>query len=71
MRWTGASERTVKNWFSGANGPSGAHLIALAGNSDEVLGAFLALAGHNQVFAVKKLINARDKIAEMLELIDS
>jgi hypothetical protein len=29
------------------------------------LPAILALTGHNQVFAVKKLIDARDKIAEM------
>nr|WP_281721283.1 hypothetical protein [Nitrosomonas nitrosa] len=71
MRWTGAHERTVKNWFSGENGPSGAHLIVLAGNSDEVLEAFLALTGHNGVFAGKKLIDARDKVAEMLELINS
>ncbi len=30
MRWTGASERTVKYWLSGERGPSGDHLIALA-----------------------------------------
>jgi hypothetical protein len=71
MRWTGANERTVKNWFSGANGPSGAHLIVLAGNSGEVLEAFLTLAGHDGVLAAKKLIDARDKIAKMLELINS
>ena len=28
MRWTGASERTVKYWLSGERGPSGEHLIA-------------------------------------------
>lgn len=71
MRWTGANERTVKNWFSGANGPSGAHLIVLVGNSEEVLEAFLALAGHNQVLAAKKLVDARAKLAEILELINS
>ena len=27
--WTGANEKTVKNWFSGTYGPSGAHMIAL------------------------------------------
>ena len=30
MRWTGASERTVKYWLSGERGPSGEHLILLA-----------------------------------------
>lgn len=44
MRWTGASERTVKYWFAGERGPSGDHLIALARNSDVVLYVFLALA---------------------------
>jgi hypothetical protein len=29
MRWTGASERTVKNWFAGTRGPRGEHLISL------------------------------------------
>ena len=45
MRWTGASERTVKYWLAGERGPSGEHLIALAGHSDAVLLAVLALAG--------------------------
>ena len=42
--WTGAHERTAKNWFSGRYGPSGAHLAALAKNSDEVMNAFLMMA---------------------------
>ena len=43
----------------------------LAGNSGEVLEAFLTLTGHDGVLAAKKLIDVRDKIAEMLELINS
>ena len=34
MKWTGASERTVKGWLSGSNGPRGEHFIALLSNSD-------------------------------------
>ena len=49
MRWTGASERTVKYWFSGERGPSGDHLIALARHSDAVLYVVLALAGRHIV----------------------
>ena len=45
MRWTGASERTVKYWLAGERGPSGDHLIALARHSDAVLFVLLALAG--------------------------
>jgi hypothetical protein len=44
MRWTGASERTVKYWFAGERGPSGEHLFSLARHSDAVLIALLALA---------------------------
>ena len=28
MQWTGASERTIKNWFAGTRGPSGEHLCS-------------------------------------------
>lgn len=44
MRWTGASERTVKYWIAGERGPSGAHLIALARHSDIVFRMVLLLA---------------------------
>lgn len=44
MRWTGASERTVKYWIAGERGPSGAHLIALARHSDIVFHMVLILA---------------------------
>jgi hypothetical protein len=36
MRWTGANERTTKNWLSGSNGPSGEHLLEIMRNSDLV-----------------------------------
>lgn len=45
MRWTGASERTVKYWLAGKRGPSGDHLIELTRHSDAVPFMFLALAG--------------------------
>ena len=44
MRWTGASERTVKYWLSGERGPSGEHLILLAQHSDAVLMMVLTMA---------------------------
>lgn len=44
MRWTGASERTVKYWIAGERGPSGEHLIALAKHSDIVFHMVLMLA---------------------------
>jgi hypothetical protein len=44
MRWTGASERTVKYWFAGERGPSGEHLILLARHSDAIVLVLLALS---------------------------
>ena len=44
MRWTGASERTVKYWLSGERGPSGEHLILLTQHSDVVLLTILTMA---------------------------
>ncbi len=49
MRWTGASERTVKFWLAGEQGPSGDPLIALERHSDAVLFVLLALVGRHVV----------------------
>jgi predicted PP-loop superfamily ATPase len=52
--WTGANERTVKNWLSGQYGPCGAHLIKLIQHSDDVLNAVLSMGRrHDLVFAQK------------------
>src|SRR4030088_3110486 len=42
--WTGANERTVKNWILGRYAPSGRHLVVLAQHSDQVLNAILSMA---------------------------
>ncbi|MBO6542814.1 MAG: hypothetical protein JJ965_06635 [Alphaproteobacteria bacterium] len=67
--WTGANEKTVKNWFSGTYGPSGAHLIALSRHSDEVLGTFLAMAGREDLMVAIKLAAAEDAISELLDAV--
>lgn len=64
--WTGANERTVKNWFAGRYGPSGEHLAALVQHSDEVLIAFLALAGRQELMVAIKLAAAEQAIMEVL-----
>ena len=69
MFWTGASERTVKNWFAGISGPSGEHLIEIVRHSDAVFAVVLLLAGRDQAIAAKKLVDARDTLAAMLEII--
>ena len=54
--WTGANERTVKNWLSGKYGPCGTHLIVLMRCSDEVLNAVLSMVGVHDLLVAQKLI---------------
>ncbi len=70
MGYTGAGERTVKNWFEGKNGPNGENLVELMRHSDEVLEVMLMMAGREDVLAGKVLVDVRDKLVEMLEFID-
>ena len=70
MRITGAGERTVKNWLEGKNAPNGAHLVELVRHSDEVLEGFLLLAGREEMLTLKKLVDARDRLVQIVDLID-
>ena len=70
MAFTGAGERTVKNWFEGKNGPNGENLVELVRHSDEVLEALLWMADREDILAGKLLVDARDNLVEMLEIID-
>ncbi len=70
MAYTGAGQRAVKNWFEGKNGPNGENLVRLVRHSDEVLEALLLMAGRENILAGKLLVDARDKLVEMLEIID-
>lgn len=42
MKWTGASERAVKNWLSGERGPHGRYLVKILRHSDGALQTILA-----------------------------
>jgi hypothetical protein len=67
--WTGANERTTKNWFSGRYGPSGEHLVGLARNSNEVLATFLTMTGHKDLIAAAALSDAETHLTALLDLI--
>lgn len=69
--WTGANEKTVKNWFAGRFGPSGEHLAILVQRSDEVLSSFLVMAGREDLMAAVKLAGAEKAIMELLEAVRS
>jgi hypothetical protein len=66
---TGANPRAVRNWFDGRNGPSGQHLVDLVRHSDEVLEALLLLSGRERILTAKRVLNARDKLVELLGLL--
>ena len=70
MNWTGASESAVKTWLTGSHGPSGAHLVALVRNSDEVLKIFLLLAGRSKHLLGIRIADLRSYLVETIECID-
>jgi len=69
--WTGANERTVKNWFSGDRAPSGDHFLGLAANSPAVLAAFLAAIQRNDCLVMADIEEARAKVAAALTALDA
>lgn len=70
MRWTGASERTTKHWFSGTHGPNGEHLVSLARHSDEVLRVFLLMADRRPYSVAVKLTELRQHLLTIADYID-
>jgi hypothetical protein len=75
MRWTGANEKTAKNWLSGSNGPSGEHLLQLMRNSDRVFDFVLRLSHRPAVLSNHRLAEIRnslrvtaDLLSEVIEL---
>ncbi|WP_147414287.1 transposase family protein [Sphingomonas gilva] len=69
-RMTNTNERTVKNWFDAKNGPSGENLVILMHNSQEVLQAVLLLSGHHDLLVTMKVTATKNKLREMLEMLD-
>jgi hypothetical protein len=69
MRWTGANERTAKNWLSGSNGPSGEHLLKLMRNSDRVFECVLQLSGRPAVLSNQRLVDVRNSLQATADLL--
>ncbi len=70
MRWTGASERTAKNWLAGTCGPSGCHLVLLARESDVVMATLLVLAGRELNISALSLISLKAGLMYAVNTID-
>ncbi|MBX9845199.1 MAG: hypothetical protein K2Z80_25645 [Xanthobacteraceae bacterium] len=71
MKWTGAGERTVKNWLAAKSGPSGEHLVELIRRSEYVLHALLVIGGRPQVAASQSLVALKHQLAKAIEQIDA
>jgi hypothetical protein len=67
--WTGANERTVKNWISGRYAPCGRHLVVLAQHSDQVLNAILSMAGRQDLLLAREVEDLRRKVLELAAVI--
>ncbi len=66
--WTGANERTVKNWIVGRYAPCGRHLVVLAQHSDQVLYAILAMAGRQDLLLVRKFEDLRQRVFDLADV---
>src|SRR4030081_636664 len=67
--WTGANERTVKNWILGRYAPCGRHLVLLARHSDHVLNAILSMADRQDLLLARKVEDLRRKVFELAAII--
>ena len=63
--WTGANERTVKNWILGRYAPCGRHLVILARYSDHVLNAILTMADRRDLLLARKVEDLRRRVLEL------
>lgn len=70
MKWTGVNERTAKNWLSGRNAPSGAHLVMLARESNAVLKALMLMAERPEMSLGASLLSLKRLLAETMATLD-
>jgi hypothetical protein len=67
--WTGANERTVKNWILGRCAPCGRHLVGLVQHSDQVLNAILTMADRQDLLLARKVEDLRRRVLELAAII--
>jgi len=67
---TRANERAVKNWFDARNAPKGEFLVELCRHSDQVFETFLLMAGRDKQVKAKRIVDAVDRLRELLVLLD-
>ena len=67
---TRANERAVRNWFEGANGPSGENLVCLMQHSDAVLSAVLRASQRDQLLPAVSLLRLKTSLRSALDSLD-
>lgn len=70
MRWTGASERTVKHWFAARHGPGGEYLIVLMRESEAVFEAVLGAAGRRDAVVAARVLAAHGALVDVMGLVE-
>lgn len=65
MRWTGASERSVKNWLSGEFGPSGYFLMRLCMKSPAVRGLVMELLAEPDLITQPRDNGSNEAVSSM------
>jgi hypothetical protein len=69
MRWTRANERTVKNWLSGTNGPSGEHLLEILRHSDLVFGRVLQRVDRRPLLSHRKIEEVHEALQSTAQML--
>lgn len=70
-KWTGANNRSARNWMAGINGPTGAHLMALARQSDLVFKAIVLMSGRPASTLNVNLQALHDILSDTIDVVNS
>ncbi|MCW6531963.1 hypothetical protein NED98_17075 [Sphingomonas sp. MMSM20] len=69
-RLIGSNERTVKNWFSGRNGPNAECLVELMRHSDVLLQLVLCRSGHEELVKALQMAAAREQLRSAIRTLN-
>ena len=71
MKWTGASEKSAKNWLCGTFAPSGHNLVCIMRESETVFRTILRLSRRESVAVTVDLIEARAALSRALRALEA
>jgi hypothetical protein len=69
-RLTHSTERAVRNWLEGKNGPNGSNLVILMRHSERVLRTVLELADRRDLVLAAELTSLRARLIDAVAEID-